>query len=45
MNGYTFTRPRAARHLNIDLLALRKRRAKNKVGRRSRRINRVRGAK
>ena len=36
-----FTRSRADRHMNIDLVGMRKRRAKNKVARRSRRLNRI----
>lgn len=34
--------PRAARHVGLDVEALRRRRARNKVARRSRRINRMR---
>jgi hypothetical protein len=36
-----FTASRAERHKGLDLIALDKRRAKNKVARRSRRINRL----
>lgn len=42
--GARFTRSRASRHQGIDVIALRKRRAKNRVARRSRRVNRLRGA-
>lgn len=39
--GARFTRSRASRHQGIDVAALRKRRARNKVARRSRRVNRI----
>lgn len=39
--GARFTRSRASRHQGVDVVALRKRRAKNRVARRSRRVNRI----
>lgn len=39
--GY-LTRSRAERHVGLDVIALRKRRARNRVARRQRRVNRQR---
>ena len=45
LEGTGFTRTRHDRHIGVDLIALRKRRAKNKVARRQRRVNRIRSAR